>query len=109
MWVPPGGHADPGESMIECARRELREESDYNARHLHYLTSYDCSAEGWPVYRLTIFWSRYDGVQACVCREGQALAFIERSMAAGFTIPDHLLNAWDSALIAARQVETTLT
>lgn len=106
MWVPPGGHADLGESMIECARRELREETAYDAADLLHLMTYDVSTEGWPAYELTIFWGRYDGVQPVVCHEGQALAFIQRGMAAGYQIPNHLLNAWDAAMAAARQPES---
>lgn len=105
MWVPPGGHAEPGESILECARRELCEETAYDAADLHYLMSYDRSVKGWPAYQLTIFWSRYDEVQSVVCHEGQALAFIQRTMAANYPIPKHLLNAWDAALAAAHQTE----
>lgn len=106
MWVPPGGHADPGESMAECARRELREETAYDAADLQYLMAYDVSTEGWPAYQLTIFWSRYDGAQPVVCHEGQALAFIQRDVAARYPIPNHLLNAWDAAMAAAHQPES---
>lgn len=105
MWVPPGGHADPGESTVECARRELREETGYHASDLHYLMSSDQTDERWPSYQLTIFWSRYDGIQDVVCNEGQALAFVERTKAAKLPIPAHLLNAWDAALAAVGTTE----
>ncbi len=101
MWGPPGGHAEPGESMSDCARRELQEETGYNPSDIHFLTSYDDLVEGWPVYRLNLFWCWYDGVQPITCHEGQGLAFIERTAAANYPIPAFILSAWDAALAAA--------
>lgn len=101
MWVPPGGHAEPGETMMACARRELREETDYDALELRFLLAFDDVVKGWPAYQLTIFWCWYDGIQAVTCHEGQALAFIERSLAGNYPIPAYLLDAWDAALAAS--------
>lgn len=101
QWVPPGGHADVGESMLACARRELHEETEYDAPDLRFLLACDDIVPGWPPYRLTFFWCWYDGIQTTVCREGQALAFVERAAAAEHPIPTLLLNAWDAALAAA--------
>jgi dTMP kinase len=38
-WCLPGGHCRPGESMLACANRELREECGLIVRHLHFLGS----------------------------------------------------------------------
>lgn len=101
MWVPPGGHADAEEAMLDCARRELREETGYAAEDLQFLLAFNDKVEGWPEYQLTIFWSWYDEVQPVACHEGQALAFVPRSAADTYPIPPHLLDAWDTALALA--------
>ena len=100
-WVPPGGHAEDGESMLDCARRELREETGYDAPQLTFLSCFEDRVEGWPSYELTVFWCRYDGVQPVTCFEGQALAFVRREAAARYSIPPYLLDQWDAALAAA--------
>ena len=107
MWVPPGGHAEPGESMIDCARRELREETEYNASDLRFLWSFDDTAEGWPACHLTFFCCWYDGIQSVACHEGQALAFITRSAAENYPIPTYLFDFWDSVLLDEAIITTT--
>jgi 8-oxo-dGTP pyrophosphatase MutT (NUDIX family) len=87
--------------MLACARRELREETEYDAPNLKFLLSVDDIVAGWPPYHLAFFWCWYDGVQATVCHEGQALAFVERAAAAEYPIPPLLLTVWDAALTAA--------
>lgn len=101
MWVPPGGHAESDEPMFDCARRELREETEYDTSDLRFLMSFDDTVKGWPAYQLTIYWCWYDGVQSVACHEGQGLAFIKRSMAANYPIPPPIINVWDAALAAA--------
>ena len=107
-WVPPGGHLDSDESREACARRELREETAYDARVLYLLSSFlDTHNTDWPPYELTVFWTRYDGVQPVRCLEGQALEFIRREDAAHYDVPEYLVHEWDAAIAAlANQSET---
>lgn len=99
----PGGHADPGETVEACARRELSEETDYTCNELHWLTSFeDYDEQGRPLHRVTVFWASYDGAQTVQCLEGQALQFVERRLACSYAVPDYLVGIWDLALAAQR-------
>lgn len=102
VWVPPGGHSESDESMLCCAKRELLEETGYECPEARFLVSFEDRVEGWPAYTLTIFWCAYDGTQPVTCREGQALAFIERYRAGNYPIPPYVINAWDAAIAALR-------
>ena len=101
LWVPPGGHADSGESMLDCARRELREETEYDAPDLRFLMRLDRVHEDGVPFQVTYFWCWYDEVQPTVCHEGQELAFIKRSDAGDYQVMDFLIDVWDAAIAAA--------
>ena len=103
LWVFPGGHCEPGESMESCARREFLEETAYHCRELTALATLDAlPVDGFPPVDLTVFWTMYDGVQQVRCLEGQALRFVARSAAGQYAIRDFLVRLWDLALGAAQ-------
>jgi ADP-ribose pyrophosphatase len=51
-WECPAGHAEPGESPEECARRELAEETGYRAQKLELLYTLYPSAKVSAAYSL---------------------------------------------------------
>jgi len=105
MWVPPGGHAERCETMADCARRELREETEYNDDALHFLMSRERTSEDGITSQISYFWCLYDEIQSIVCHEGQALAFIQRSAAPNYSMPLHLLQMWDMAIAASNEIK----
>lgn len=62
LWVFPGGHADPGESPLACAVRELEEETAYRAPRLDFLLSFEDDFFGEsPVRPMDVFWESMMG------------------------------------------------
>lgn len=54
LWELPAGRLDPGESAIEAAKRELREETGYAAKQWKELVSFWASP-GYVQEKMTIF------------------------------------------------------
>ena len=97
QWGPPGGHCEAGETPIEGALREFREETGYLCNALQLLVELiNNNDEGWPPQKLSVFWTFYDGIQEVHCFEGQALAFIHREEAELYKVPAYIMQIWDA-------------
>jgi 8-oxo-dGTP pyrophosphatase MutT (NUDIX family) len=104
LWVPPGGHCEAGEAFLPCARREFHEETGYRCANLRLLRELHVDdVEYSPPLLLSVFWDVYDGRQAIVCGEGQALEFKARSQAPQLAMPAYLVELWDQAIDAWRR------
>ena len=68
VWAIPSGSVEPGESTVDAARRELLEETGYQAGELTYLVTLENGPQ-----RADYFLGHYDGVQPIECNEGQAM------------------------------------
>jgi len=104
LWVFPGGHCDPGESIEACARREFAEETAYQCRELHWLTTFLYRSEDTQKdYELTFFWSLYDGVQTVSCLEGQKVCFMPIELIDPRSMPAYMPAVWQAAIRADRE------
>ena len=102
IWVFPGGHVEPGESLESGARREFLEETCYRCGELWELARFsakDLGYSGGSVF--AFFWCKLDAEQKIECREGQELRFISRKVAERLPKRDYLVTLWDMALTAS--------
>jgi 8-oxo-dGTP pyrophosphatase MutT (NUDIX family) len=98
IWVPPGGHAEAFETMIDCARREFEEETGYKCHQLNLIAEFIDHVYGSPPYQLSVYWDVYDNYQPIFCNEGQAMEFISRDNAVSIGVPEYLIHIWDLSL-----------
>lgn len=108
IWAPPGGHAEPLEPMIVCAKREFEEETGYKCHHLKLIAQFIDHVVGWPPYHLSLYWDIYDNLQPIFCNEGQAIKFIERDNALGVGVPEYLIKLWDLSLQDAAKIRINI-
>lgn len=54
LWELPAGRIDPGETALQAARRELREETGYSARNWTKLAAY-WPSPGYVAEKMTLF------------------------------------------------------
>lgn len=79
-WCLPGGHVDPGEDPLDCAHRELLEETGLKVEELHLFWRGLAPSAKFPgaVGEFTIFYAAADTTdEDVVCGEGADMRFID--------------------------------
>lgn len=89
LWGFPGGHIELGETGLDCAARELREETGIIAEPIRYVTNIDLirhsdSGSVEVHYLLAVVHCRY--------QRGEPIAADDAADAAWFSIPEILAN-----------------
>lgn len=97
----PAGKIDPGEHVLDTARRELREETGYKARTWRHLgTLHPCI--GYADERIEIFWAEGLSYVGAKLDDGEILELCELSLA------DALLAVRDGEITDAKTIAALL-
>lgn len=97
-WTIPGGHQDQGETLEQCAIREVEEETGYKCDNLKHLNTFEHDDGDGEKYQISLFWTKYDGIQTYQCHEGQAVRFVSRCEVENLPFLQFLLPFWDKAI-----------
>ena len=101
LWVPPGGHINPDETLMDGVIRECLEETQLAYEEVNCFNALEVLSPPWPNYLLGIFWAFYNQ-QPFSCQEGQALQFVEPHNATQFPMPKFVVEIWDRILLLTK-------
>jgi 8-oxo-dGTP diphosphatase len=96
-WGSPGGHVNKGESYLECARRELLEETGYLSKKLKYLKTFNQNYHN-KIIKVKIFYDFFDSRKKFFCYEGKKIQFVNRKKAEKYKVINIVTESWDLIL-----------
>jgi 8-oxo-dGTP diphosphatase len=96
-WGSPGGHVNKGESYLECATRELLEETGYLSKKLKYLKTFKQNYSKKKI-KVKIFYDFFDSRKKFYCYEGKKIKFVNRKKAKKYKVIDVVVESWDLIL-----------
>ena len=77
-WIGVGGHIEPGESILGCLKREVKEETGYTVKKARYLGKIDFLNDRYPCERMYLYAvPEFEGEER-VCDEGD-LAWVNKN------------------------------
>lgn len=96
-WGSPGGHVNKNESYLDCAKRELLEETGYLSKNLKYLKTFNQNFKNKKI-KVKIFYDFFDNRKKFNCYEGKKIEFINRQNAEKYRVIDVVIESWDLIL-----------
>ena len=76
-WAYPAGHVEKDEDAESAARRELLEETGYQAAELSFLLEEELEHSEIGTITRHVYWTMYDDVQEVQCYEGKEVCFLK--------------------------------
>ncbi|MDP3964049.1 MAG: NUDIX hydrolase [bacterium] len=79
QWCYPSGEVEGNESFPTAARRELFEETGYQADEIHLVVEEPAIREDGYEFIRHVYWTAYEASQPIRCLEGQEMVFVSES------------------------------
>jgi 8-oxo-dGTP pyrophosphatase MutT (NUDIX family) len=83
-WTFPGGHKKTNETIKSCALREFKEETNYKADNINFITNIFLKKKN---KKLFFYYTFYDEKQKLICLEGQKIKFFNLKDIVGLKTP----------------------
>jgi len=84
-WAMLGGHSEPGETIIDCLKREIKEEINYDLKNSRFMDKFEDGAGNEVYVHISEIEMRIDELKL---KEGQKLGFFYFDEIINLNIPE---------------------